>query len=184
MRQRFLIIESRESVQPASEPLPGFDGDVAVAERDDLTPQRSCNDRDFARIMLFANEYELRLRSLFTQPSCGRAVESSVRYPEFPLALFQEFCDLHGLSLTARSFGFAAKRHRDDASRRAANSIACELLKDFHICCGEHSYSARRAIIGSVFAARRAGMTQAASATVINNKDTPAKVNGSVALTP
>src|SRR5262245_122509 len=52
--------------------------------------------------------------------------------------------------------------------------------------CGfvEGNYSHRKAIIGSTFAARRAGTKQASSATIVNNNATTMNVTGSVALTP
>jgi Tol biopolymer transport system component len=46
------------------------------------------------------------------------------------------------------------------------------------------SHSYRRAIIGSTFVARRAGIQQAASATSVSNNATAMNVSGSVALTP
>jgi hypothetical protein len=44
--------------------------------------------------------------------------------------------------------------------------------------------SCRNAVSGSTFVARRAGIQQASSATLISNKVMTAKVSGSVALTP
>src|SRR5262247_79176 len=46
------------------------------------------------------------------------------------------------------------------------------------------SYSYLSAIIGSTFAARRAGIQQASRATPASKTDTPMKVSGSVAVTP
>jgi hypothetical protein len=47
-----------------------------------------------------------------------------------------------------------------------------------------HNHSDRRAIIGSTFVARRAGIQQARSATTMSNNAITATVSGSVTLTP
>jgi hypothetical protein len=50
--------------------------------------------------------------------------------------------------------------------------------------CGRSSYSCLNAVIGSIFAARRAGIQHAIIATTAISNGTPAKVSGSAALTP
>jgi hypothetical protein len=104
----------------------------------------------------------------------------SVCQPEFLLVLFQITRDVCALILPLRSFRFNAYRQRDDDGRRNASGVTNAFLKDSH----QTSYSVRNATIGSVLAARLAGMKQAINATITNSAVTPANVAGSVAATP